>query len=70
MHLADADAIFDKMISALTNPVQEHLVDKVFNWPGVSSLSYQLRDKPMVAKRPKWFLTRPATCPRRWSFIT
>jgi putative transposase len=55
LHLGDAEAIFDKMIYSLTNPVQAHLVDKALNWPGFSSLPYQLSGKPVVVKRPKWF---------------
>jgi putative transposase len=55
LHLGDAEAIFDKMIYSLTNPVQAHLVDKALNWPGFSSLPYQLSGKPVVVKRPNWF---------------
>ncbi len=63
--LGDADAIFDKMIYSLTNPVKDHLVDKVLNWPGFNSLRYQLADKPVVAKRPKWFFSDDGKMPEQ-----
>lgn len=65
LHLGDADAIFDKMIYALTNPVKDHLVDTVFNWPGFNSLRYQLQDKPVVVKRPKWFFDPKGNMPEQ-----
>jgi hypothetical protein len=65
LHLGDADAIFDKMIYSLTNPVKDHLVDKALNWPGVSSLRYQLADRPVVVKRPKWFFDPDGEMPEQ-----
>ena len=65
LHLGDADAIFDKMIYSLTNPVKDHLVDKVVNWPGFNSLRYQLEDKPVVVKRPKWFFDPEGQMPEQ-----
>jgi len=38
--------------------VKDHLVDGVFNWPGLNSLRYQLSGKPMVVKRPAWFFDK------------
>ena len=61
--LGDAEAIFDKMIYSLTNPVKDHLVDKVLNWPGLNSLRYQLSGKPMVVKRPSWFFDKSGDMP-------
>ncbi len=43
----------------------DHLVDRVFNWPGVNSYRYQLADKPMVAKRPSWFFPEHSTLPEQ-----
>jgi len=63
LHLGDADAIFEKMIYALTNPVKDHLVDRVFNWPGFNSLCYQLTGKSVVAKRPPWFFDKNGELP-------
>jgi putative transposase len=65
VHLGDADAIFDKMIYSLTNPVKDHLVDTVLNWPGFTSLPYQLADKPLVIKRPKRFFDKDGSLPEQ-----
>jgi len=65
VHLGDADAIFDKMIYSLGNPVADHLVDKVCYWPGFSSLRYQLSDKPVVVKRPHWFFDPDGDMPEQ-----
>ena len=51
------------IVYALTNAVKDHLVDRVANWPGVNSYRYQLRDEPMVAKRPKWFFDEDGDMP-------
>jgi hypothetical protein len=63
LQLGDGAAIFDRMVYGLTNSVKDHLVDKVVNWPGVNSLLYQLHDKPMVVKRPKWFFDEQGDMP-------
>jgi len=63
--LGDAEAIFDKMIYALTNPVKDHLVDSVLNWPGFNSLRYQLAGKPVVVERPKWFFDEDGDMPEQ-----
>jgi hypothetical protein len=55
LELGDADAVFGKQIYSLSNQVKDNLVDRVLNWPGVNSYRYQLADKPVVVKRPKWF---------------
>jgi hypothetical protein len=55
VELVSADAVFEKQIYGLTNPVKDHLVDKVHNWPGVSSLRYQLSRGSVTVKRPKHF---------------
>ena len=63
--LGDGEAIFDKMIYALTNPVKDHLVDRVLNWPGFNSLRYQLSGKPVVVERPKWFFDEDGDMPEQ-----
>src|SRR5689334_8027799 len=37
--IEDAD-VLDKVVYALSNPVTDHIVDRVFDWPGASSLRY------------------------------
>ena len=63
LELGDAEAIFDKMTYSLCNPVKDHLVDRVLNWPGFISYRYQLADKPVVVKRPKWFFNKSGSMP-------
>jgi len=63
VHLADADAVFKKMVYSLTNPVKDHLVTKVVNWPGFNSLLCQLNDRPLIVKRPRWFFDENGEMP-------
>jgi REP-associated tyrosine transposase len=55
VELTEPEDIFEKMVYALVNPVADHLVEKVEDWPGVSSLASSLSGKPLVAKRPGTF---------------
>jgi REP element-mobilizing transposase RayT len=34
VRLVDRDAVMDKLVYTATNPVQDHLVDRVHHWPG------------------------------------
>ena len=63
LHLGDPAAVFDKMVYSLTNPVKAQLVDKVVHWPGINSLSFQLRGRPVVVKRPHWFFDKNGEMP-------
>jgi len=55
VELVDAEAQLAQLVYNLTDPVRQQLVDRVHNWPGVSSLRYQLSGKPVRVKRPKKF---------------
>lgn len=55
VQLADREAVLDKMVYALTNPVKDHLVARASDWPGVSSLQASLSGKPMTVRRPTQF---------------
>ena len=51
--IEDAD-VLDKVVSALANPVADHLVDRVFDWPGASSLRYTTAvPRTVTIARPK-----------------
>jgi putative transposase len=63
VELIDAEAELGQLVYNLTDPVRQHLVDKVHNWPGVSSLRYQLSGKPIRVKRPKKFFRKDGTMP-------
>ena len=55
VELCDEGAELELLVYNLTDPVRQQLVDKVHNWPGVSSLRYQLAGKPIRVARPKKF---------------
>jgi putative transposase len=55
VELIQPDDIFEKMVYAFSNPVAGHLVEKVHQWPGVTSLAATLADRPLAATRPVTF---------------
>jgi putative transposase len=55
VELVQPEDVLEKMIYAFVNPVADHLVETVQQWPGVSSLAATLDGKPLVANRPKTF---------------
>jgi len=55
VELVDAEDVLEKMVYALTNPVKDHLVETVGEWPGVNSLSALLTNTPLSATRPSRF---------------
>lgn len=63
LELCDAGAELDFLVYNLTDPVRQHQVDKVLNWPGVSSLRHQLSGKPLRVKRPRKFFRKNGKMP-------
>ena len=63
VELCDAEAELGMLVYNLTDPVRQQLVDKVYNWPGVSSLRHQLSGKPVRVKRPKKFFRNDGKMP-------
>jgi putative transposase len=63
LELVDPDTSFRKMVYTLTNPVQDHLVQKACHWPGASSLIYQLNDSALTVKRPRKFFCEDGCMP-------
>jgi len=53
--LVGREAVMDKLVYAATNPVQDHLVDRVHHWPGVNSLAALLAGRCLRARRPWQF---------------
>jgi REP element-mobilizing transposase RayT len=53
--LVDRDAVIDKLVYTATNPVQDHLVDRVHHWPGVNGLAALLAGRALRATRPLHF---------------
>src|ERR1041384_3695287 len=55
VRLIDREAVIDKLVYTATNPVQDHLVDRVHNWPGVNGLTALLTGRSLCATRPLHF---------------
>jgi putative transposase len=53
--IVDRDAVMDKLVYTATNPVHDHLVDRVHHWPGAHSLAELLAGRCLRAKRPRHF---------------
>src|ERR1041384_5872522 len=53
VRLIDRDAVLDKLTYTATNPVQDHLVDRVHHWPGVNGLAALLAGRCLRARRPR-----------------
>jgi REP element-mobilizing transposase RayT len=53
--LVDRAAVLDKLVYTATNPVQDHLVDRVHHWPGVNGLAALLAGRSLRATRPLHF---------------
>lgn len=61
--LLDRDAVMDKLVYAATNPVKDHLVDQVRQWPGFNGYMHLIRRKPLRAHRPKHFFRENGVMP-------
>lgn len=61
--LLDRDAVIDKLVYAATNPVKDHLVDQVRQWPGFNGYMHLIRRKPIRAHRPKHFFRENGVMP-------
>jgi hypothetical protein len=55
VRLVDRAAVMDKLVYTATNPVQDHLVDRVHHWPGVNGLAALLTGRSLRACRPLHF---------------
>jgi hypothetical protein len=67
--IEDAD-VLDKVIYALTNPVADHLVERVFDWPGASSLRYTAGvPRTITVERPEIFFREDGTMPERVTLV-
>lgn len=63
VELVEPHDSFDKMIYSLTNPVKDHLVERVTDWPGASSLDAQLFAKDITVRRPHKFFADDGAMP-------
>lgn len=53
--LLDRDAVIDELIYAASNPVKDHLVERVHHWPGVNTWSAFIQRRSITATRPRHF---------------
>ena len=53
--LVDREAVMDKLVYTATNPVTDHLVERVHHWPGVNGLGALLDGRALTARRPLHF---------------
>jgi REP element-mobilizing transposase RayT len=62
--LVGREAVMDKLVYTATNPVQDHLVERVHHWPGVNGLPALLAGRPMRATRPLHFFRPEGPMPK------
>lgn len=55
VHLVEAGDRFDKLIYLLANPVADHLVNRVSDWPGACSFGMHLSGRSRTVRRPRGF---------------
>ncbi len=58
VRLVDRQDVINKLVYTATNPVQDHLVERVHHWPGVNGLPALLGGRSLRATRP-WHFFRP-----------
>jgi REP element-mobilizing transposase RayT len=63
VNLVDRDAVIDKLVYTASNPVADHLVDRVHHWPGVNGLAALLDARPLHATRPRHFFRPDGNMP-------
>jgi REP element-mobilizing transposase RayT len=55
VQLTEIDDVLDKMVYTFTNPIAADLVDRVDEWPGVSTFHNTISGEALTATRPKHF---------------
>jgi hypothetical protein len=63
VRLVDRDAVIDQLVYTATNPVQDHLVDRVHHWPGVNGLSALLTGRSLRTPQALPFNASRCECP-------
>ncbi len=57
--LEDDDAVLDKIVYMITNPIAANLVDLPDDWPGLLTLAQDVGRRELVARRPTFFCRQP-----------
>jgi REP element-mobilizing transposase RayT len=63
VRLVDAADVLAKLAYVATNPVKDHLVERVHHWPGLHGLRALLQDRPLTALRPRHFFRPDGAMP-------
>ena len=64
VRLVDREAVMEKLVYCLTNPVKDMLVAKVHQWPGANSFVAMRAGQTMGAKRPHHFFRKNGPTPK------
>jgi len=65
VYLVEAHDRFAKLLYLLANPVADHLVDRVSDWPGACSFSLNLSGRTRTIERPRSFFRASGKMPRQ-----
>jgi len=63
VRLLDREAVMEKLVYCLTNPVKDRLVAKVHQWPGANSYVAMRKGEPLRAERPRHFFRKDGAMP-------
>jgi|GEM_PF-2618101 len=63
VYLVEAEDRFDKLVYLLANPVADHLVERVSDWPGACSFGMHLSGRRRTVARPRCFFGSKSTMP-------
>lgn len=63
VYLVESADRFAKLVYLLANPVSDHLVERVTDWPGASSYGLVLSGRTMTIKRPRCFFREGGAMP-------
>ncbi|MDB4946089.1 MAG: hypothetical protein JWP97_5623 [Labilithrix sp.] len=69
VHVVDAHDRFEKLVYILANPVKEHLVERVADWPGACSFGLHLSGRSITVKKPRVFFRRHGAMPDEVTLI-
>ncbi len=65
VELIEGEDVLSKVVYTLSNPVKDHLVEKVHHWPGASSWAANLHGKSFEVARPFRFFRRDGGMPEQ-----
>ena len=63
VEVADPTDLLDQPVYIATNPVKDHLVERVHHWPGPNFVKALLTGTRIVARRPRHFFRKDGTMP-------